>query len=174
KAGSAAAPFTKPFAVYKNVKFYLGDISHLVNCVSFDFVVNAANENLLHGGGVARAIDILTEGQLQSLSKDYISSNGPLKVGAGVMLECEKFNVFNVVGPRTGKHEHSLLVEAYNSILFENGIPLMPLLSCGIFGVRIENSLKALFSCDINKPLQVFVYSSNEEQAVLKFLDGLD
>nr|QED88010.1 orf1ab polyprotein [Human coronavirus NL63] len=164
----------KPFAVYKNVKFYLGDISHLINCVSFDFVVNAANENLMHGGGVARAIDILTEGQLQSLSKDYISSNGPLKVGTGVMLECEKFNVFNVVGPRAGKHEHSLLVEAYNSILVENGIPLMPLLSCGIFGVRIENSLKALFSCDINKLLQVFVYSSNEEQAVLKFLDGLD
>jgi poly [ADP-ribose] polymerase 9 len=58
------------------VKVYVGSILHL----TVDCIVNAANENLMHGGGVAEVISRAAGYDFQKESDDYIQNNGPLSV----------------------------------------------------------------------------------------------
>ncbi|ASL24650.1 replicase protein1a [Myotis lucifugus coronavirus] len=162
----------KPFVSYKGVEFYQGAFKDLLE-LSFDFVVNAANEQLSHGGGVARAIDEHTGGELQSLSDRYVKAVGPLKVGTGAYIKCKAFDVFNVVGPRKGKHAKDLLVKSYDSVFSVPGVPLMPLLSIGIFRVPIEDSLSALFACVGDRVCKCFCYLDAERDAILQYVAGL-
>nr|APT69863.1 replicase polyprotein 1ab [Human coronavirus 229E]APT69870.1 replicase polyprotein 1ab [Human coronavirus 229E] len=161
------------FLVYGNVVFYQGDVDTVVNGVDFDFIVNAANENLAHGGGLAKALDVYTKGKLQRLSKEHIGLAGKVRVGTGVMVECDSLRIFNVVGPRKGKHERDLLVKAYNTINNEQGTPLTPILSCGIFGVKLETSLEVLLDVCNTKEFKVFVYTDTEVCKVKDFVSGL-
>nr|WCC61679.1 ORF1ab polyprotein [Bat Coronavirus HpYN20] len=161
----------KPFATYKNVEFYKGEISDLVQ-LKHDFVVNAANENLGHGGGVAAAINNLTKGLLQTLSDHYVKKNGKIKVGQGVMLHCGKENVLNVVGPRKGKHSPQLLEKAYKFVLKQKGTPLTPLLSVGIFKVPILESVTALKNVVGDRHVKCFCYSDAEVFEIQKCLDN--
>nr|3EWQ_A Chain A, Non-structural protein 3 [Human coronavirus 229E]3EWR_A Chain A, Non-structural protein 3 [Human coronavirus 229E] len=161
------------FLVHDNVAFYQGDVDTVVNGVDFDFIVNAANENLAHGGGLAKALDVYTKGKLQRLSKEHIGLAGKVKVGTGVMVECDSLRIFNVVGPRKGKHERDLLIKAYNTINNEQGTPLTPILSCGIFGIKLETSLEVLLDVCNTKEVKVFVYTDTEVCKVKDFVSGL-
>ncbi|QGX41956.1 polyprotein 1ab [Alphacoronavirus sp.] len=158
-----------PFCSYKNVQFYRGDFKDLV-CIPHDFVVNAANEQLQHGGGVAKAIDDYTSGLLQEVSNKYIKTNGPLKKGQGVMLECNNTKVLNVVGPRKKKSSLSAcknaLREAYNTVFSHSGVPLTPLLSIGIFGVPLEASLEVFLDVVGDKQCACFCYTEAEADGI--------
>nr|QCQ19833.1 polyprotein [Porcine epidemic diarrhea virus] len=165
-------PVVKPFYSYKNVDFYQGDFSDLVK-LPCDFVVNAANENLSHGGGIAKAIDVYTKGILQKCSNDYIKAYGPIKVGRGVMLDALGLKVFNVVGPRKGKHAPELLVKAYKSVFANSGVALTPLISVGIFSVPLEESLSAFLACVGDHHCKCFCYSDKEREAIINYMDGL-
>ncbi|ACA52156.1 ORF1ab polyprotein [Bat coronavirus 1B] len=156
-----AQPKPKPFTTYDNIEFYQGDISDLVG-LDFDFIVNAANENLKHAGGVAAAIDKLTGNELQSLSNKYVKANGQVKVGSGVMIRCKKYSVFNVVGPRKGKNAPTLLEKCYKTILHENGVPLTPLISVGIFGIPLATSFDALLNTSSGRTVRCFCYTDKE------------
>ncbi|APD51481.1 ORF1ab protein [NL63-related bat coronavirus] len=156
----------KPFAISGDVQFFQGEVGKVLTSVKHDFVVNAANEKLAHGGGIAKALNDFTGGELQVLSDRYIKKNGPVKVGAGAMIDCKAARVLNVVGPRAGKHEVSLLTKAYKTILRTPGFGLTPILSCGIFGVKLETSLNVLLDVITGKPLSVVVYSDSEVDAV--------
>nr|WCC62278.1 ORF1ab polyprotein [Bat Coronavirus MsGX16] len=161
-----------PFKVVDNVEFYRGEFSELAQ-LDFDFVVNAANENLSHGGGVAKAIDDYTKGQLQILSKTYVKSNGRVRTGSGAMIKCKAFDVLNVVGPKKGgKSWQKLLKFAYETIFKNGGVPLTPLISCGIFGVSLEDSLKTLIETCGDRRVKCFVYTSEEQQKVEAFFDS--
>ena len=46
-----------------------------------EVIVNAANELLLHGAGVAWALDRASLGHLQAVSKAYIAARGPVQMG---------------------------------------------------------------------------------------------
>ncbi|QHA24670.1 orf1ab polyprotein [Miniopterus pusillus bat coronavirus HKU8-related] len=166
---SAVIPSVEPFATFGSVEFYQGDVKAL-SALPCDFVVNAANENLQHAGGVAKAINDLTGGVLQRLSDDYTRANGKVKVGCGVMLECP-LRVFNVVGPRKGKHARSLLVKCYKSVLSNPGVPLTPLVSVGIFGVPLSDSFIALTSVVGERRVLCFCYSDTERKAILKLIE---
>jgi O-acetyl-ADP-ribose deacetylase (regulator of RNase III) len=58
------------------VKVYVGSILHL----TVDCIVNAANKNLMHGGGVAEVISRAAGYDFQKECDDYIQKNGPLSV----------------------------------------------------------------------------------------------
>ncbi|ACA52162.1 ORF1a polyprotein [Bat coronavirus 1A] len=151
----------KPFTIYRNIEFYQGDVSELVG-LDFDFIVNAANENLKHAGGVAAAIDKLTGNELQSLSNKYVKTNGKVKVGSSAMIRCKKYSVLNVVGPRKGKHAPDLLEKCYRTILKEQGVPLTPLISVGIFGIPLATSFNALLNTSSGRTVRCFCYTDKE------------
>nr|WCC62942.1 ORF1ab polyprotein [Bat Coronavirus RpGX16] len=161
-----------PFAQYGNVQFFQGELND-IKVAKHDFVVNAANENLSHGGGIAQALDKMTGGLLQKLSNEYISANGKVKVGSGVMLNCDGTNIYNVVGPRQGKHAYTLLEKAYSAILSNPGVPLTPLISAGIFKVPIEDSLKALLSVVGDRVVKCFCYGQLEREKIVNYLNTL-
>nr|WCC61853.1 ORF1ab polyprotein [Bat Coronavirus RsYN16] len=161
-----------PFTTYQNIAFYQGDLND-VKSVSHDFIVNAANENLSHGGGIAQALNKMTDGKLQKLSDKYIGLNGKLKVGTGVMIDCDGTPIFNVVGPRKGKHATPLLEKAYQSIFSNPGVPLTPLISIGIFKVPLEDSLSALVKTAAGRVVKCFCYLDAERDKIMSHLESL-
>ena len=110
-----------------------------------DAIVNAANENLKHGGGVALAIVRAGGYEIQRESDEYVKKHGPVKTGDAAVTSAGKLKakyVIHAVGPvwRGGNNnEDELLFNAvYNSLLraHELGIESvsMPAISTGIFG----------------------------------------
>uniref|UniRef100_A0A3Q0R841 Macro domain-containing protein n=1 Tax=Amphilophus citrinellus TaxID=61819 RepID=A0A3Q0R841_AMPCI len=114
-----------------------------------DAVVNAANKELQHCGGLALAISEAGGPKIQAECDDYIAKNGPLKTGEAVVcsagnLPCKK--IIHVVGPNlrtkpTGKavaQARPLLRRAILSVLEmaeENMLSsiAIPAISSGIF-----------------------------------------
>lgn len=81
------------------IKIYTDCITRLtVNCI-----VNAANENLMHGGGVAAAISEAAGYQFDQESRDYVQKHGPIPVGKCCVTSAGKLPykcVIHTVGPR--------------------------------------------------------------------------
>lgn len=81
------------------VRVYKGDITHLkVECI-----VNAANENLSHGGGVARAISDAAGSVFQRESDRYVNLHGQIRVTQCVSTPAGALaykHVLHAVGPR--------------------------------------------------------------------------
>jgi O-acetyl-ADP-ribose deacetylase (regulator of RNase III) len=82
------------------VKVYVGNILHL----NVDCIVNAANENLIHGGGVAEVISRAAGYDFQKESDDYLQNNGPLSVTECCITSAGNLQqykcVIHAVGPK--------------------------------------------------------------------------
>ena len=123
---------------------------------SVDVMVNAANEELNHSGGIAGIISRKGGSIVQEESTKYVRRAGRLRVGDAVLLKpagslpCKA--IVHAVGPRwnagkdleeayLAKAVRNSLVEAskhnYTSIVF-------PTISSGIFGVPINVCAKAM------------------------------
>lgn len=81
------------------IKIYAGSIIRL----NVDCIVNAANDRLMHGGGVAAAISEAAGYQFDKESRKYVEDNGPISVGTCCVtsagnLPCKL--VIHTVGPR--------------------------------------------------------------------------
>ena len=116
-----------------------------------DVIVNAANRNLEHGGGVAAAINKASKGAVQKHSKQHIKQHGRLQAGqvavtgAGGSLKCK--HVIHAVGPmKSGNNDATcerLLYDVVENALREaenldaRSVSL-PAISSGIFGVATE------------------------------------
>ena len=130
----------------RRVTIKLGDIIE----EEVDVIVNAANDRLMHAGGVAAAIDRASYGAVQRESNKVIEQTGTLPTGeavitrAGGKLKCEF--VVHAVGPIATKHKdqcgpllrnacvNSMIMAQHNkakSISF-------PPISSGLFGVPKE------------------------------------
>ena len=86
-----------------SIKVYVGSITRL----SVDCIVNAANEHLMHGGGVAAAISEAAGYQFDQESQKYIADNGPIPVGSCCVTSAGKLSykhVIHTVGPRWGDY----------------------------------------------------------------------
>ncbi len=109
-----------------------------------DAIVNAANEHLQHGGGVAAAIVARGGPSIQRESDEWVGQNGPLVPGQAAIttagnLPC-RF-VIHVVGPRyhSGQDNPGLLARAVVAALDAAALSgcrrvAMPAISTGVFG----------------------------------------
>lgn len=72
-----------------------------------DAVVNAANERLQHIGGLALMLLQAAGPELQKISDDHVSTNGPLSTGEAVATDACRLPcryVIHAVGPRFSEH----------------------------------------------------------------------
>nr|ATP66737.1 ORF1ab polyprotein [Rodent coronavirus] len=163
----------EPLFVRQGVRFYKADFTDMLKfrpaCV-----VNAANSNLSHGGGIARAINQATKGELQKLSDRC--RNKPM-VGSCTAVKCKNFEVLNAVGPRdTDTNVDGLLRSAYDSVRRQgHGLVITPLLSVGIFNVPIATSLaQFLDAFDGFTNFYCYVYTDAEAAALYQYFENLN
>ena len=122
-----------------------------------DAIVNAANERLQHGGGVARAIVEKGGFQIEQESRQIISHRGNLQVGEVVYtsagtLPCKV--VIHAVGPRWNDHDRErnillLRLACISSLRLAAGLRMQsiafPAISSGIFGMPSEVCAETMF-----------------------------
>ncbi|XP_078587612.1 uncharacterized protein LOC144868824 isoform X2 [Branchiostoma floridae x Branchiostoma japonicum] len=155
-----------------------GDITQL----SVDVIVNAANEDLDHGGGVARAISKAGGPSVQRESRDYVRTHGRLSVTdtavtSGGQLPCT--NIIHAVGPRWTYSRKDVNVRelqqtCYN-ILNEASATLkarsvaIPAISSGIFGMPKQTCAESLLS-----GLAQFLQKANSPPCTLRRIIFID
>ncbi|MBD3253270.1 macro domain-containing protein [Candidatus Pacearchaeota archaeon] len=132
------------------IEVILGDITNL----EVDSIVNAANENMVHGGGVAEAIADAAGEEFIKESRDFINKRGRLKVGDAVYTGSGNLKnkgvkyVIHAVGPRGGNKD---LLEKVVRNIFELAKRIgvrsiaLPAVSCGIFGFDKKLGSKLIF-----------------------------
>ena len=125
-----------------------------------EIIVNAANSQLKHAGGVALALNKASHGELQKLSNNYTRSYGDIPVGGtaltrsgGGKLKCKW--VIHAVGPIANetKSEETcseLIFKAISNSLIEaqkkNAKSIsFPALSTGIYAVKKSLAADAIF-----------------------------
>lgn len=119
-----------------------------------DVVVNAANESLSHGGGVAAAIARAGRPVVDRESDDWIRLHGPVgpgeaaHTGAGAMPARW---VVHVVGPRyrPGQDNEGLLRQAVEAALDRSAelgakSVALPAISAGIFGYPLDEATSVI------------------------------
>lgn len=113
-----------------------------------DAIVNAANSNLMHGGGLASAIARNGGPMIQAESSDWVSRHGPLDVGAAMSTSSGKLPckyVIHAVGPcisdgsrPTPEQARQLRNAVWNALMEAERLGLrsimIPGISTGIFG----------------------------------------
>nr|APY23514.1 ORF1ab [Infectious bronchitis virus] len=128
-------------------------------------VVNAANEYMSHGGGVAKAIADFCGPDFVEYCGDYVKKHGPqqrLVTPSYVKgIQC----VNNVVGPRHGdKDLEEKLVAAYKNVLVDGVVNyVVPVLSSGIFGVDFKTSIDAMRKAFEGLNIRVLLFSLSQE-----------
>lgn len=132
------------------VNVMLGDLTEF----HVDVIVNAANENLNHGGGIAGAISQKGGPSIQEDCVRYINSHGLLSIGEAVLLKavgtlpCKA--IVHAVGPRwrNGQvNEEALLLKAVRESLkaAKNYKSVgLPAISSGIFGMPVNLCARAI------------------------------
>lgn len=115
-----------------------------------DAVVNAANEDLKHIGGLALALLNAAGPSLQQLSDQYVASNGKLKPGEAIATKAGRLPnkcVVHAVGPRYNSMDKTTAVktlkravkESLNQAVLHNCASIaIPAISSGIFGFPLE------------------------------------
>lgn len=132
-----------------------------------DAIVNAANSQLSHGGGVAGAIVRQGGVVIQEESNEYIRKHGPVPTGQVAVtgagrLRCK--TIIHAVGPvwhGGDQHEEELLRSAvWNSLDAAEKLALksiaIPAISSGIFGFPKERCAQMM----INTAIEFFEYNS--------------
>ncbi|XP_040897571.1 protein mono-ADP-ribosyltransferase PARP14-like isoform X2 [Toxotes jaculatrix] len=118
--------------------------------LSVDAVVNAANEELQHIGGVALALLKAAGPQLQKISNDYISKNGHLRPGDAITTDAGNLPcryVIHAVGPRFSDSDKRTSVSRLKLAVKESlkqaamvncSTVALPAISSGVFGFPVD------------------------------------
>ena len=120
-----------------------------------DAIVNAANQHLQHGGGVAWAIARAAGPQLQRESDEWVDRYGPVSHAepaftGGGELPCRY--VIHAVGPiwGAGDEDHKLEAAVRGALKRADQLELaslaLPALSTGIFGFPRERAAKIILA----------------------------
>lgn len=118
-----------------------------------DAIVNAANENLQHGGGVAAAIVRAGGAVIQQESDAWVTEHGPVGAGLAAITTAGSLPakyVIHVVGPRyqSGQNNSEMLRRAVKAALDAAALSgcksvALPAVSAGIFGYPLTEA------CDV-------------------------
>uniref|UniRef100_A0AB39AD72 ORF1ab polyprotein n=1 Tax=Bird gammacoronavirus AnasCN24 TaxID=3237959 RepID=A0AB39AD72_9GAMC len=133
-----------------------------------DFVlVNAANEHMRHGGGVAKAIADMCGEKFTSYCDSYIAKHGPQQQLLAPSGISRVQAVNNVVGPRHGQSDlFDRLVAAYKKVVVQGAVNyVVPVLSSGIFGVDYKMSIDAMRKAFGQLKIRVLLFTLNQEHA---------
>lgn len=139
------------FPTGQTIQIVQGDIT----IEQVDAIVNAANEHLQHGGGVAWAISQKGGAAIQKESDAWIRQHGPVSHSApawtsGGLLPAKY--VIHAVGPVWGEgDEDRKLAEAISGSLrvadeLKCASIAMPAISTGIFGFPKDRAARIVFS----------------------------
>ncbi|MGH8928709.1 MAG: macro domain-containing protein [Acidimicrobiia bacterium] len=119
-------------------------------------IVNAANEHLQHGGGVAAAIVRAGGFVIQSESNAWVEEHGPIGPGRAAVTTAGQLPakyVIHVVGPRYRSEQDNaaLLKQAVTAALDAAAISgcrsvAMPAISAGIFGYPRPEACRVIVS----------------------------
>jgi putative ATPase len=125
-----------------------------LTAMEVDAVVNAANEHLAHGGGVAAALSRAGGPMVQRESNAWIDEHGPLRTGQAAVTtggEMPAAHIVHVVGPRyrSGQDNAGLLRQAVRAALdaaADAGAAsvALPAISAGIFGYPPAEATKVI------------------------------
>ncbi|XP_005327725.2 protein mono-ADP-ribosyltransferase PARP9 isoform X4 [Ictidomys tridecemlineatus] len=178
--------FRKTLAPGLELSVWKGDLSRR----AVDVVVNAANEDLLHGGGLALALVKAGGPEIQEESKRFISSYGRVPPGGIAVTGAGKLpckNIIHAVGPRWKAMEKERCIDTLkraiaNVLEFvckEKRIKTVaiPALSSGIFNFPLDlctmtilNTIKFYFqSKQVVGNLKEIHLVSNEDPTVAAF-----
>ncbi len=130
------------------VELIKGDITE----VEADAIVNAANQYLEHGGGVAGAIVRKGGYVIQEESREWVRRHGPVPVGGVAVTGAGRLKakyVIHAVGPRWGVDDPNLLRDAVvNSLRKAEELNLasiaLPAISTGIFGFPYDKAAELM------------------------------
>ena len=121
-----------------------------------DAVVNAANEHLEHGGGLAGAVVAAGGWEIQEESDRWVTEHGPLTPGAAAVTGAGALParmVIHVAGPRyrVGQDNEGLLRAAVRAALdaaADRGCrtAALPAISAGIFGYPLGEATQVIAS----------------------------
>jgi len=119
-----------------------------------DAIVNAANEYLVHGGGLAGAIVLAGGEEIQDESDRWVAEHGPLSPGVAAVTGAGRLParmVIHVAGPihREGQDNEALLQVAVGAALdaaAARGCRTMalPAISAGIFGYPLREAAQVI------------------------------
>ncbi len=115
--------------------------------LNVDAIVNAANEHLSHGGGVAGAISRKGGPIIQVQSNEWVKTHGIVKTGTAAITSGGSLKakyVIHTVGPimGSGDEDNKLKNATLSALELGNKYKLLsiafPAISTGIFGYPIE------------------------------------
>ena len=134
------------------VKVAQGDLT--AACV--DVIVNAANEHLRHGGGLAAALAAVGGEEFVADSGRWVAEHGPIPPGGAAVTVGGRLQatwVVHVVGPRyrEGQDNPALLREAVRAALDASArvgaeTVAMPAISTGVFGYPLGAATEVIAS----------------------------
>jgi O-acetyl-ADP-ribose deacetylase (regulator of RNase III) len=124
-----------------------------------DAIVNAANEHLAHGGGVAGVISRKGGPAIQRESNEWVRQHGPVRTGSAAITSGGRLkarHVIHAVGPIYDGTPRSaeLLASAVRAALKmadDHGLGsiALPAISTGIFGYPMEEAARVMLQAAI-------------------------
>ncbi|CAJ1085947.1 protein mono-ADP-ribosyltransferase PARP14-like isoform X1 [Xyrichtys novacula] len=156
-----------------------------------DAIVNAANERLDHGGGVAGALSKAGGPEVQKESSLLVKQNGKISTGRAVVttggnLKCKKLlHAVGPVGGKSGGRESELLEKTIQSALdlaevMEFKSIAIPCISSGLFGVPVKVCSEAIvtavkkFCSQGDRSLNKIILIDDREEVVRAMQDACD
>ena len=137
------------------IELLIGDITDQ----NTDAIVNAANSNLAHGGGVAGAIVRSGGYEIQEESDLWIKTRGGVPVGSSAITSAGKLParyIIHTVGPRMGEGSEEIKLKKATLSALNMAVEhdlhsiAFPAVSTGIFGYPVDRCADVMLNtvCD--------------------------